>query len=99
VQERLLESGEGGMTMKIIVVPDGRCFFAQGLSEDYGCQGDSVDDAVSNFKAGMESTIHARRQRGLDDLSEPPPQSVIDDLKTTHGAVEMEVEIDMERTS
>jgi hypothetical protein len=79
--------------VKVIVVPDEGSFFAQGIEEDYGAQGGSVEDALTTFKRGMELTIRTRRKRGLDDLTGPPPQSVMDEFSATAGAVEMDVEI------
>jgi hypothetical protein len=44
--------------LSVLIVPDGKFWFAQGLEIDYGAQGDSVEDAQENFQAGLLATIH-----------------------------------------
>jgi hypothetical protein len=48
----------GIWNLDVLIVPDGRAWFAQGLQVDYAAQGDSVDDAKEQFQKGLRATIH-----------------------------------------
>jgi hypothetical protein len=43
--------------IRVIIVPDGASWFAQGVDIDYAAQGESVDDAKANFERGLRATI------------------------------------------
>lgn len=44
--------------LRVVLIPDGKYWFAQGLEIDYAAQGDSVEDAQENFQNGLSATIH-----------------------------------------
>ncbi len=48
----------GVWNLHVLIVPDGRFWFAQGLEIDFAVQGDSVADAKKQFENGLEATIH-----------------------------------------
>lgn len=48
----------GVWNLHVLIVPDGRFWFAQGLEIDYAVQGDSVADAKMQFEKGLSATIH-----------------------------------------
>jgi len=43
--------------LHVLIVPDGRFWFPQGLEIDYAAQGDSVSDAKKQFSKGLTATI------------------------------------------
>jgi hypothetical protein len=43
--------------LSVLIVPDGKFWFAQGLEIDYGAQGSSLEDAKKNFERGLAGTI------------------------------------------
>ena len=44
--------------LRVILIPDGDFWFAQGLEIDYAAQGDTVENAQENFQNGLAATIH-----------------------------------------
>jgi len=61
--------------LRVIIIPDGKVFFAQGLEIDYAAQGDSVPDARKQFEEGLEATIqeHLRVHGNIDSLLKVAP--------------------------
>ncbi len=43
--------------IRVIIVPDGGAYFAQGLEIDYAAQGSTVTEVKKNFEVGLEATI------------------------------------------
>jgi hypothetical protein len=43
--------------LRVVIVPDGKFWFAQGLEIDYAVQGNSEAEAKKNFEMGLEATI------------------------------------------
>jgi hypothetical protein len=61
VQASNAEAGKhavGILNLDVAIVPDGRFWYAQALQIDYGAQGTSVQDAKSQFEAGLRATLH-----------------------------------------
>src|SRR5580698_3811970 len=48
----------GVWNLHVLIVPDGRFWFAQGLEIDFAVQGDSIADVKKQFENGLEATIH-----------------------------------------
>lgn len=48
--------GIGGL--RVILVPDDDCWFAQGLEIDYSAQGANKDDAKKQFEDGLIASVH-----------------------------------------
>jgi hypothetical protein len=68
------------MKIKVISVHDGNFWFTQGIEVDYGAQGNTMDESVTNFKHGLEATIRVRRSRGLTAIPRPPPPELLVDI-------------------
>ena len=73
---------------RVVIVPDGDLWFAQGLEIDYGVQGASEEDAKRNFEYGLEATVEAHLQingtiEGL--LKVAPPEVWKEFLGDPHG--------------
>lgn len=49
---------DGILDLRVVIVPDGSAWFAQGLDIDYAVQGETLDDAKSNFQSGLAATVH-----------------------------------------
>jgi hypothetical protein len=45
--------------LRVVIVPDGKFWFAQGLEIDYAVQGSSEQDAKRKFEYGLEATVEA----------------------------------------
>jgi hypothetical protein len=45
--------------LRVVIVPDGNFWFAQGLEIDYAVQGSSEQDAKKKFEYGLEATVEA----------------------------------------
>src|SRR5947207_11901076 len=74
--------------LRVVIVPDGDLWFAQGLEIDYGVQGASEEDAKRNFEYGLEATVEAHLQingtiEGL--LKVAPPEVWKEFLGDPHG--------------
>ena len=48
----------GMLDLRVVIVPDGSAWFAQGLEIDYAVQGETLDDAKSKFQSGLAATVH-----------------------------------------
>lgn len=48
--------------LRVVIVPDGKFWFAQGLEIDYAVQGASEEDVKKNFEDGLEATVEAHLQ-------------------------------------
>ena len=62
--------------IRVVIVPDGSSWFAQGIDIDYAAQGATVEETKSNFEKGLKATIdqHLRVYgtiRGLLQLAAP----------------------------
>lgn len=44
--------------LRVVIIPDGKFFFAQGLEIDYCAQGATVADVKKKFEAGLKKTIN-----------------------------------------
>jgi len=55
----MTESTRVGLgNIRVLLLKDGDGWFAQGLEIDYGAQGDSLDEAKSEFEDGLEAMVH-----------------------------------------
>jgi hypothetical protein len=64
--------------IRVIIVPDGSAFFAQGLEIDYAAQGASIAEVKQNFEIGLEATIeqHLKIYGNIKSLLQPAPPAV-----------------------
>ena len=62
--------------LKVVIIPDGDFWFAQGLEIDYTAQGNSLEDAKQEFENGLIATIHEhlRVHGSIKDLLRIAPQ-------------------------
>jgi len=78
--------------LHVYIVPDGDGWFAQGLEIDYGVQGDSVEEAKSNFEVGLEGMIdlHLKMDGRIDGLLKFAPMEIIQEAlhNRLNGAIE-----------
>jgi hypothetical protein len=74
--------GVGIWKLHVLIVPDGRFWFAQGLEIDYGAQGNTVEDAKDKFSKGIVASIHHHLQMfgEIDGLLRVVPNDVWKDL-------------------
>lgn len=47
----------GMWALHVVIVPDGKFWFAQGLEIDYATQGESLEDAKKKFESGLAATV------------------------------------------
>jgi hypothetical protein len=68
--------------LRVVLVPDGDVWFAQGLEIDYAAQGANEEDAKTQFENGLTSTIdeHLRVHGTIQKLLKVAPQSVWNEL-------------------
>jgi len=64
--------------VRVIIVPDGNSFFAQGLEIDYAAQGSTVARTKENFEKGFRATIqqHLEIYGNLKHFLVPAPLPV-----------------------
>ncbi len=77
--------------LRVLIVPDGKFWFAHGLEIDYGAQGDSVDDAKRNFQEGLLKTIemHLKVNGNIDELLTFAPSSVLREASKKKNSIEL----------
>jgi hypothetical protein len=49
--------------LRVVIVPDGKFWFAQGLEIDYGAQGDTAEEAKAHFFHGLAATLALHQER------------------------------------
>jgi hypothetical protein len=64
--------------LRVLIVPEGTQFFAQGIDIDYATCGDSVADVQHRFERGLMMTISANLQRfgTVDRICQKAPAEV-----------------------
>jgi len=64
--------------LRVVLVPDGDFWFAQGLEIDYAVQGASEKDAKKKFETGLEATIeqHLKIHGTIEGLLKVAPPEV-----------------------
>jgi len=80
----------GIWNLRVLIVPDGNFWFAQGFEIDYAVQGDSIPDVKKKFEDGLEATIHhhLRIFGDIRNLLKVAPNEVWLDLWATAKAQE-----------
>jgi hypothetical protein len=82
--------GSGLLGLRVVVVPDGEAWFAQGLDVDFFAQGATPQEAEKNFAEGLQTMIklYLAEFKSLQHLN-PPPKSVSGEYaKMRFGRVE-----------
>lgn len=64
--------------VRVIIVPDGDRWFAQGIDINYATDGSSIHEVQQNFESGLSLTIKANLQRvgNIDRIMRSPDMSV-----------------------
>jgi hypothetical protein len=64
--------------LRVVIVPDGDVWFAQGLEIDYAVQGSSENEVKRNFEYGLEATVeaHLRIHGTIEGLLKVAPPEV-----------------------
>ena len=65
--------------LSVLIVPDDKFWFAQGLEINYGAQGDTVAEAQENFQTGLLATIkqHLRIHGNIEKLLKFAPSEIL----------------------
>jgi hypothetical protein len=68
--------------IRVIIVPDGAAYFAQGLEIDYAAQGSTINEVKKNFERGLEATVeqHLKIYGNIKGLLQPAPPAVWQEL-------------------
>jgi hypothetical protein len=76
------------MNLHVLIVPDGKYWFAQGLEIDYAVQGDSVEDVKKQFETGFRATIyqHLKIFGHIGNMLRVAPNDVWQEYLTTPKA-------------
>ena len=74
--------------IRVVIIPDGHAWFAQGLEIDYAVQGSSIEDAKKRFADGLCATVeeHLRVFGDIKRILKVAPPEVWQ-LLTQDGAV------------
>jgi len=64
--------------LRVVICPDGKGWFAQGLEIDYAAGGPTLAKVKKNFEKGLRGTInlHLKMYETIDTLLKPAPHSV-----------------------
>lgn len=64
--------------LRVVVIPDGKFWFAQGLEIDYAAQGKSLEEVKQNFQEGLTGSVHENLKRfgTIRKLMRPAPPDV-----------------------
>jgi hypothetical protein len=65
--------------LRVLIVPDGEFWYAQGLEIDYGAQGDTKEEAKINFQAGLYATIALQltTNGNIDEILKFAPDEIL----------------------
>jgi hypothetical protein len=68
--------------LRVVLVPDGDVWFAQGLEIDYAVQGASEEEVKKNFEYGLEATVeaHLKIHGTIEGLLKVAPPAVWKEL-------------------
>lgn len=68
----------GMLNLRVVIVPDGQVWFAQGLDVDYAACGSSLDDVKEAFQEGLHATVgeHLKIYGNIEKLLKPAPPNV-----------------------
>lgn len=63
--------------LRVLIVPDGDLWYAQGIEIDYGATGATTDEVKHNFEVGLARTIelHLEKRGTIDGLLKFAPAS------------------------
>lgn len=72
----------GVENIRVVIVPDGKFWFAQGIDIDYAAQGKDVEAAKSNFERGLTATInqHLRIHNDISRVLKVAPPEILGNL-------------------
>ncbi len=69
----------GLWNLQVLLIQEGKFWIAQGLQIDYVVQGNSIEEARSNFEKGLEDTIdlNLRMYKNIDGLLVFAPDEIL----------------------
>jgi len=72
----------GMFNLRVVVIPDGEMWFAQGLDIDYASSGPSLEGVKENFQDGLSATVceNLKIYGSIEKLLKPAPQHVWKEL-------------------
>lgn len=76
------------LNLHVLIVPDGKFWFAQGLEVDYAVQGENIEDVKQQFQTGFKATIHEHLKMfgNIDKMLKVAPSEVWHEYLTTPKA-------------
>jgi len=77
--------------LRVMIIKDGKSWFAQGLEIDYASAGSSVEEAKKNFGLGLKMTIgeHLQMYGHIENLLQVAPQEAWNEYINS-GALKMD---------
>lgn len=78
-----------GINLRVVILPDGKFWYAQGLEVDYGAQGDSVEDAKKNFEQGLSGTafLHVKKYGNIERLLKRASSEVWKEARQSNASI------------
>lgn len=75
--------------IRVVIVPDGDAFFAQGLEIDHAAQGSSIEEVKKNFEKSLTATIeqHLKIHGDIGGILEIAPPEVWKELLLDKASV------------
>ena len=86
--------------LSVLIVPDGKFWFAQGLQIDYCAQGNTIEEAKRNFEDGLESTIdlNVRMYGDIRNLLIPAPSEVLQEALQNKASIRVYSQVSVHET-
>lgn len=77
--------------LSVLIVPDDKFWFAQGLEINYGAQGDTPKDAQDNFQQGLLATIeqHLRVHGHIKKLLKFAPSEILQEAAEHKSSIKL----------
>jgi hypothetical protein len=81
--------------LQVLLIPDHKFWIAQGLQIDYVAQGDSPEQAKSNFEKGLEESIdlNLRMYGNIKGLLVFAPDEVLQEAAKKKGSIRLYAQI------
>src|SRR5438552_18177976 len=75
--------------LSVLIVPDDKFWFAQGLEINYGAQGDTPEEAQQNFQQGLLATIaqHLRVYGNIKKLLKFAPSEILTEAAENKASI------------
>lgn len=79
-----------GINLRVLIQPDGKFWYAQGLEVDYGAQGSTAEEAKTHFQKGLAGTIklHLQKHGNIDKFLRRVGPAIWNDALANNAKVE-----------